>query len=329
VTIDVSIVIPTHGRLEFLRSALCSAMRQHSVSYEIVVVDDASSDGTREWLDSRRGEGLRVVRHAAQRGVSAARNSGLEVAQGRWIAFLDDDDVWAPDKLKSQLGEALRLGRGWVYAGDVHVDEHLRTLGGGPPLPPHEVMKQLSAYNTLPSGASNVMIRAGVLSDIGTFDTSLTRTEDWDMWLRLAATGPPACVPRPLVAYRHHRGNASSDPAPMVTEPRVLSRRYDMCVDQRAMLRRAGWSCMLDGRRLRAAGYYVRAAFHGDAASLARALVAMAHPAVGSTDVYRLIGWSAEARRWAADAEVWLAALRASESVAVDSPGCHPPERGR
>jgi glycosyltransferase involved in cell wall biosynthesis len=329
VTIDVSIVIPTHGRLEFLRSAVRSAMSQRDVDVEVVVVDDASSDGTRDWLNSHGDARLRVVRHSVQRGVSEARNSGLEVAQGRWIAFLDDDDVWAPEKLTSQLAEALRTGTGWVYAGDVHVDEQLTPLGGGPPLRPHEVIKDLAAYNTLPSGASNVVIRAGLLTEIGTFDPSLTRTEDWDMWLRLAATGPPACVPRPLVAYRHHRGNASSDPAPMVAEPRVLSRRYDMCVDQGAMLRRAAWSCMLDGRRLRAAGYYVRAAFHGDAASLARAMVAMAHPAVGSSDVYRLIGWSAEARRWTAAAEVWLAALRASESVAGDTPRGHSPERGR
>ena len=77
-----------------------------------------------------------VIRHATQRGVSAARNSGIREARGTWTAFLDDDDAWAPDKLVSQLSAATAAGRGWVYTGDVHVDERLRLLGGGPPLSP-------------------------------------------------------------------------------------------------------------------------------------------------------------------------------------------------
>jgi glycosyltransferase involved in cell wall biosynthesis len=312
VTVDVSIVIPTHGRRDLLRAAVHSAMGQRGVTSEIVVVDDGSSDGTSEWLDTHRDARLIVLSHPSPRGVSAARNSGLEVARGRWIAFLDDDDVWAPDKLMCQLAEAVDKDRGWVYAGDVHVDEQLRTLGGGPPLLPGEAMRLLTAYNTLPSGASNVVVRADVLSSVGVFDTSLRRTEDWDMWLRLAETGPPACVPRPLVAYRHHRRNASTDPRPMVTEPDILANRHGIIVDRRAMMRRAAWSCLLDGRRLDAAGYYVRSALHGDVRSLGRAGIAIMHPAVGSSDVYRLIGWTPEAQRWVADAEVWLAALRAS-----------------
>jgi glycosyltransferase involved in cell wall biosynthesis len=315
-TVEVSVVIPTCGRVDLLRCAVGTALSQ-GVDLEVVVVDDASADGTAAWLADQRDGRLRVVRHTVRRGVSAARNSGIRAALGTWTAFLDDDDVWAPDKLESQLSAATAAGCGWVYTGDVHVDERLRLLGGGPPLSPADAMAMLPSHNTLPSGASNVMVRTDLLAAVGDFDTSLQRTEDWDMWLRLARIGPPAWVRRPQVAYRHHHGNADTDPSPMVTEPRLLAHRYGISVDLSGMMRRAAWSCLQDGRRVKAAGYYLRAVAHGDVRSLGRAAVAMTHPAVGTRDVYRLIGWTAEARKWAADAEAWLAPLRE-----LERPGC-------
>jgi glycosyltransferase involved in cell wall biosynthesis len=320
-SVDVSVVIPTCGRVDLLSCAVGTALGQEEVAVEVLVVDDGSADGTTKWVADQRDARLRVVRHTTRRGVSAARNSGIHQARGAWIAFLDDDDAWAPDKLDSQLSAAAAAGSGWVYTGDVHVDERLRLLGGGPPLSPADAMALLYSHNTLPSGASNVMVRADLLAAVGDFDTSLRRTEDWDMWLRLARAGPPAFVPRPLVAYRHHRGNASTDPSPMVSEPRLLAYRYGIRVDRPGMMRRAAWSCLQDGRRLKAVGYYLRAVAHGDMRSLGRATVAMTHPAVGTPDVYRLIEWTAEAREWAAGAESWLAPLRESEPPGRLSPG--------
>jgi glycosyltransferase involved in cell wall biosynthesis len=312
-SIDVSVVIPTCGRVDLLASAVSTAMSQEAVQVEVVVVDDGSSDGTALWLTEHYDPRLRVIRHSTRRGVSAARNSGIRAARGRWIAFLDDDDVWAPDKLQSQLSAATAEGRDWVYTGDVHVDEGLQPLGGGPPLSPSEMVLSLGSFNTLPSGASNVMVRAELLSAVGSFDLSLRCTEDWDMWIRLAKTGPPACVPRPLVAYRHHRGNAGMDATPMVEEPKLLAHRYGLTVDMPAMIRRGAWACLRDGRRVKAANYYLRAAALGDIRSLGRAVVALTHPAVGTVNVYRLIKWTVEARDWAAGADSWLAPLRAAE----------------
>lgn len=313
-SVDVSVVVPTRGRVDLLRYAVGTALGQDEVAVEVVVVDDASTDGTAQWLADQSDTRIRVVRHATPRGVSAARNSGIREARGTWTAFLDDDDAWAPDKLVSQLSAATAAGCGWVYTGDVHVDERLRLLGGGPPLSPADAMAMLPSHNTLPSGASNVMVRTELLAAVGDFDTSLRRTEDWDMWIRLAKTGPPAWVRRPQVAYRHHRGNADTDPSPMVSEPILLAHRYGISVDLPGMMRRAAWSCLQDGRRAKAAGYYLRAVAHGDVRSLGRAAVALTHPAVGTRDVYRLIGWTAEARKWAAGAEAWLAPLRELES---------------
>ena len=182
---------------------------------------------------------------------------------------------------------------------------------------PSTSLAMLSSHNTLPSGASNVMVRTELLTAVGDFDPSLQRTEDWDMWLRLARIGLPAWVPRPLVAYRHHHGNAGTNPSPMVTEPKLLAHRYGIAIDVPRMMRRAAWTCLQDGRRLKAAGYYLRSVAHGDMRSLGRAAVAMTHPAVGTPEVYRLIGWTAEARLWAAGAESWLAPLRNRNRRAV------------
>jgi hypothetical protein len=305
------------------------ALGQESVDVEVIVVDDASADGTAGWLAAYRDLRIRAVRHDTRRGVAAARNSGIEAARGRWVAFLDDDDVWAPDKLASQLAAAAGSGRGWVYTGEVHVDRELRLLGGGPPLAPVEAMDLLGSVNSIPAGGSTVLVRADLLAAAGPFDTSLRRTEDWDMWIRLARAGPPDCVSRPLAGYRHHRGNARTDPAPMVTEPALLARRHGISVDFRAMLRRAAWTCLQDGRRTAAAGYYLRAAARGDVRSVARAGAALMHPAVGRGEVYGLIDWPAEARRWAAAAESWLAPLRAGQRLDDPAPGGQAAGRGR
>jgi len=310
VTADVTVVIPTCGRLDMLTCSVGAALGQQGVEVEVVVVDDASVDGTASWAAAIGDPRLRLVRHTSRQGVGAARNSGIAAARGRWVAFLDDDDVWALDKVSSQLAAAAESGCRWIYTGEVHVDERLRLLGGGPPLAPAEAMALLSSVNSVPAGGSTVIVRADLLAAVGPFDVSLRRTEDWDMWIRLARTGPPASVRRPLVAYRHHRGNARTDPSLMVTEPALLARRHGIAVDHTAMLRRAAWTCLQDGRRMAAAAYYLRAAARGDPRSLARAGTALLHPAVGRGDVYRLLHWPADAREWAAAAESWLAPLR-------------------
>ncbi len=326
---DVTVVIPTRGRPDLLACSIGTALGQQGVEVEVVVVDDASADGTATRSVAGGDARVRVVRHSTRQGVSAARNSGIAAARGEWVAFLDDDDVWAPDKLAGQLAVAAGSGRGWVYTGEVHVDRELRLLGGGPPLAPDEALRLLGSVNSIPAGGSTVLVRTDLLAAAGPFDTSLRRTEDWDMWIRLARTGPPDCVPRPLAGYRHHGGNARTDPAPMVTEPALLARRHGIDVDSRAMLRRAAWTCLQDGRRGAAALYYLRAAARGDLRSVARAGAALVHPAVGRGEVYRLLDWPADARRWAAGAESWLAPLRDRYGSGAPAPRAQSGGRGR
>ena len=199
---DVSVVIPTRDRPDLLALTLRSALWQEDVSMEVLVVDDGVRPDTRTVTTQLGAERVRLLRNAGPPGVSGARNSGIAAARGRWIAFLDDDDLWAPGKLSSQLTAADEASAGWVYAGDVTVDETLRVRDGAPPPSPEAVVAELRHHNAVPAGASNVVVRRDLLATVGRFDPQLRTSEDWDLWLRLARTGLPACVQRPLVALR-------------------------------------------------------------------------------------------------------------------------------
>jgi glycosyltransferase involved in cell wall biosynthesis len=307
---DVSVVIPTHNRSGLLALTLRSALRQHGVDLEVVVVDDGSTDGTAAAVERLADPRVRMVRHATPLGVSSSRNAGIAEARGRWVAFLDDDDLWAPDKLARQLEAAEAARRSWVYAGTVNVDDRLRVLEGGPPPPPERVPELLNRYNPVPAGASNVMVRADALGRVGGFDPGLRRTEDWDLWIRLAREGPPAAVRRPLVAYRMHpNSNAFVDTAEILIETAVVERRQGIPVDHAAHYRRAAWISLRARRRWRAAGYYAQAVRRGDLRSLARAAVGLAYPGVASARRHRRLGGDPELARWRADAQRWLGEL--------------------
>ena len=301
----VSVVVPSHNRARLLRRTLQSIRAQHLDDLEIVVVDDGSTDDSQA-VAAAADPRVVVVRNQKPAGVSAARNCGIAAARGDWIAFCDDDDVWSPDKLTRQLAAANQARADWAYAGDVNVDEGLRVLSGGPPPDPDAVVAQLPRWNPLASGGSNVVVRASVLAAAGGFDPTLRRTEDWDLWIRLARIGPPACAREPLVAYRFHPGNVATDPGEMVDEARRLASRYGVPVDLTAMQRRAAWAALRSGRRLLAARHYVRAIAGGDLRSIGRMAVALAHPAVGTDRLFGLLGSDPS---WIAQSEGWLRAL--------------------
>jgi glycosyltransferase involved in cell wall biosynthesis len=304
---DVSVVLPTRNRSELLPLTLRSVLRQHGVDLEVVVVDDGSSDGTAAEVAGLGDARVRLVRHDTPQGVAAARNRGIAEARAAWVAFCDDDDLWAPDKLGRQLQAATQAGRAWVYAGAVNVDDRLRILEGGPPPPPERVPDLLKRYNPVPAGSSNVMVRADALARVGPFDPQLRRTEDWDLWIRLAHDGFPAAVRRPLVAYRMHpRSNAFVDTAEILAETAVIEDRHGIPVDHAAHYRRAAWISLRGRRRWQAAGYYAMAVRCGDLPSLARAVVGLGYPGVASATRRRRLRRNAEVAQWQRDARRWL-----------------------
>ena len=202
-----------------------------------------------------------------------------------------------------------------MYAGDVNVDERLRVLSGGPPPGARRRDRRccLAGIRLPPvarmSWCAQRCWRSWVASTL-----ELRRTEDWDLWIRIARTGPPAWVCEPLVAYRFHAGNVATDPADMVDEARRLAARHGIPVDMAAMHRRAAWTALRGGRRGLALRHYASAVARGDLRSLGRAAVALVHPAVGSDRLFDLLGRDPG---WVAEAERWLAAFVTPASAAA------------
>ena len=207
---EISVVIPTHNRVRLLQSrALPSALRQEGVDHEIIVVDDGSEDETAHVLARLAASDARV--HALHNdrpcGVAAARNVGIHVARAPWIAFLDDDDLWAPWKLAAQLEAVKRNSADWGYAGAIAVTANGEPLYEYYSPDPALVAEQLLQSAVVPAGASNVLVRTEVVRSIGGFDERFFQIEDWDLWIRLSERGVPAVVADVLVAVLVHSQN--------------------------------------------------------------------------------------------------------------------------
>jgi hypothetical protein len=261
---DVSVVVPTRNRSALLSMTLRSVLRQQDVDIEVIVVDEASTDDTPAVLAALGDARVRVIHHETPRGVSSARNRGAAHACGEWLAFLDDDDLWAPDKLTQQLHAAQAVGRDWAYAGSVNITDHCRIVYGRPPLLPEEVMAALPRYNAIPGGGSNVVVRRTTWLQAGPFDTRLRNTEDWEMWIRLAKHGPPACVCSPLIGYRVHNSNSSLDIAEIVRGTKLIETMHQTTANWGGLHRWMAESCLRRGQRGAALGQFAKAAIRGE-----------------------------------------------------------------
>jgi glycosyltransferase involved in cell wall biosynthesis len=259
----VSVVVPTRNRSALLAMTLRSVLRQQDVELEVIVIDEGSTDDTAAML-SRLGDArVRVLRHEVPHGVSTARNRGVAVAVGEWLGFVDDDDLWAPDKLAQQLRAAASAGRDWVYTGTVNISHDGDIIYGRPTFPPEQMTVVLPRYNAIPGGGSNVVVRRAAWERVGPFDTRLRNTEDWEMWIRLAKHGPPACVNRPLLAYRVHGTNASLDIAEIVRGTKLIERLHHTTADWGHIHRWLAESYLRRGQRSAALGQLLRAAVRG------------------------------------------------------------------
>ena len=238
--VDVSVVIPTRNRSALLALTLRSVVMQRDVDLEVVVVDEASGDDTPAVIASFGDPRIRVIRHERPLGVSAARNHGTAESRAEWIAYLDDDDLWAPDKLAVQLKAARDTGASWVYAGHVNINTSYQVTGGAPPLSPDRLMEQLPQRNVVPGGCSGVIATKRALRSAGLFDLRLQTLADWDLWIRLARGGFPACVPEPLVAYRLHGGQMSLNASRAEAEFCIVA-ESNAEADLGVLLRYLGW----------------------------------------------------------------------------------------
>jgi glycosyltransferase involved in cell wall biosynthesis len=263
-TPQVSVVIATRNRWPLLSThALPSALGQEEVELEVIVVDDASTDDTEARLREVRDPRLRVIRNERNRKLPAARNTGAAAARGEWLAFLDDDDLWAPRKLRLQLNAAAEQRADWAYGAALVVDLERRVLGRDPLPEPAALAGLLQTGNYVPGGGSNVVVRAETVHRLGGFDEQLRFFEDWDLWLRLLAVGPPAVCRDVVMARVEHPGNMvlrdAHEVMPAFT--RLISKHRPITIgDRLGVLQWLAYEHHRAGRRLGAAALFLRAA---------------------------------------------------------------------
>jgi glycosyltransferase involved in cell wall biosynthesis len=210
----VSVVIPTYNRAGTIARAIESVMRQSHRPLEIIVVDDGSSDGTLRAIDCNAYPlPLTLISLSRNQGAAAARNHGIAMAQGVYVAFLDSDDEWHPDKITRQLRALATAGPafGSCYTGIARLGEDGRLCGLSRAIAAGDLRLALFNHNLIGS-ASGLLVTRALLRAVGGFDRTLASCQDWDLCIRLADRTRFACVPEPLTLLHIAReGRISSN----------------------------------------------------------------------------------------------------------------------
>lgn len=195
-----SVVVPTYNRRGLLERALESVFAQTLADFELIVIDDRSTDDTVEWLRANADPRLSVLINQGRKGASAARNVGVRAAKSEWIAFLDSDDWWYPRKLEEFRAALMRDPTiGLWYSGCRHVDDRgnpLRELRDGFTGDHRPRLRRLNPIHALPAVAT----RRDLLLAVGLFDESLPARQDMDLYFRLAGVTPFGFIDEVLTA---------------------------------------------------------------------------------------------------------------------------------
>jgi glycosyltransferase involved in cell wall biosynthesis len=219
----VTVVVPTYNRGQFVAEAIQSVLEQTFRDFELIVVDDGSTDDTTAVVGCFTDPRLHYVYQTNQER-SAARNHGLRLAQGEYVAFLDSDDVWLPTKLEHQVTLLdARPAVGLVYTG-AYIFEGQRTFTEQRPRWRGQALKALLMEDNVVCGsASTALVRRACFDRVGGFDENLRACEDWDMWLRIVAAGYEFdFVPQPLARCRVHGTNTQKDAEKMARATRTF-----------------------------------------------------------------------------------------------------------
>lgn len=208
----ITIVIPTWNRQALLREAIASVVAQTYQNWELVVVDDGSSDGTVEALRASGDPRMRVVALDHTGNIAGARNAGVAGGSGVLIAFLDSDDLWLPRKLELQIAALGDGGGRWCYANYVHVDEAGRRLTSPPvPFRPDKgrIVRQM-LLGEIAVSICTVVVERSLFEAVGGFDESMRLRHDFDLALRLAAAADAAVLPDVAASIREHSNRTTA-----------------------------------------------------------------------------------------------------------------------
>lgn len=215
-TKKVSVIIPAYNQGLYLKEAVQSVLGQTYPNFELIIVDDGSTDNTADVVHRFQDQRIRYI-YQENRGLSAARNAGIQHSDGEFLTFLDSDDLFFPDKLEVLLAELEQHPEvGFVAGQAVLIDEHGNPLGEVFSTPLPDDPARLLLWN--PLHVCSVMVRRLWIDRVGLFDERFRAYEDWDMWLRLGRAGcPMRWVPYPVSMYRFHTSQMTQDRERMTT----------------------------------------------------------------------------------------------------------------
>jgi len=214
----VSVLIPTYDRLHYLKEAVASVQAQTFPDWELIVVDDGSTDGTVAWLQALDDSRIRVLSLEHSGDLASLRNRGVDEAAGQYVAFLDSDDVWAPEKLQIQLAmlEAESEAR-WSYTAMRRMDaqgKEIRNSGVAPWRPISGwILEELLTLRAI-VGTPTILVERDLVHEVGGFDPKVgSWITDYDLIFRLGTASPAVAVDETLTWVRVHRAAHSSDRA--------------------------------------------------------------------------------------------------------------------
>jgi glycosyltransferase involved in cell wall biosynthesis len=246
----VSVIIPTYNRLPMLKEAVDSVLSQDFEDFELIVVDDGSNDGTGEEIKKYR-ERVRLFQSSENRGVSAARNKGILHARGKYVAFLDSDDLWVKGKLKIQVSflddnpqyPLCYTDEIWIRKGK-RVNPKVR----------HAKYSGWIFEKCLPLciiSPSSAMMKKTLFSKVGLFDEVLPVCEDYDFWLRVSARFPVFFINRRLIIKRGghidqlSRRSWGNDRYRVIALEKLLSERFITAEEREMVLEEMKGKCKI------------------------------------------------------------------------------------
>jgi glycosyltransferase involved in cell wall biosynthesis len=328
-TPSIGVVVPTRNRVEQLATALRSVLAQSHAVDQIVVIDEGSSDGTAEFLSklARDEERLLVIRNSIPRFLPAARNQGLQQLRTELVAFLDDDDAWAPQKLERQCQALMETGSQWAISGALWFRGGWTAVRAQRTPTRADFLASLLRGNAVPGGGSTVLATVAALTAAGGFDERARYMEDWDCWLSLAAhAGVPAILDAPLTAYRVHPGQMSDRTNELMdsfsyveSKHRDFAAKHGTRLSDRGLLDFAAGRLLRTGHLREARKIYWQLAW-GPMRPKWLAKWALAHSSRIATTLSDRRFRAAVPRTWEFDVELWLTQLLRLEKSSVRLP---------
>lgn len=222
----VSVVVPTFNRRAHVLQALESVFAQTYTPIEVIVVNDGSSDDTSQWLTPLRDQGRVIYLEQPNRGLAHARNNGISAAQGEYVAFLDDDDLWPKDKIAWQVAYLASHPEVGVIGGS-----YVPFADNSPPGQPEAVTERTFSFEDMFSGSpftspGQTLVRHSVLNEVGGFDPSIWAVDDLDMYMRLARQTQVKLLPELALFYRLHPNNMSKRLLPMMRNGKKVLEKH-------------------------------------------------------------------------------------------------------